>query len=149
MMQAEKNKIRMLSAGEIPLVARWAGAFHEKSASVSIDPPVFIRHWHQIFAVGAGVIFATSSLDGFIGGYIMHDPLDGVLTATEAFWFVGPKSRGSGIRLFSAFEAWALRQKCKRITMVHLMDSSPETLSRLYRRRGYVPLEMHYRKDLV
>lgn len=112
----------------------------------------FCQFWEQALTSHIGVIYLqqeAGQVTGAIGGVLYPDLYSGELVATEFFWFVRPGCRGGGIRLYKAFEAWARFMECKQIRMVHLMDSMPDQLARLYARLGYQPAETHYTKDLT
>lgn len=107
--------------------------------------------WDKFLAAGFGVIFTLREGDeviGALGGILFPDPNSGELWATELFWYVKPEFRGSGLKLLAEFEAWAKHRGAKRITMVHLINSMPEKLHRIYTMRGYSPVEVHYIKEL-
>lgn len=140
--------VRYLKASELPTLAEKAVRFTEASPSVKIVPELFEAYWQGLYSAGVGLIFVTDDLTGALGAMTMADPNDGELTAIEIFWFVEPESRGRGMDLMKAFEDWAKMIGCKRITIAHMMDSFPERLNKIYRRKGYLPLEIHYRKEL-
>ena len=112
----------------------------------------FCQVWKALFESGAGVVFILVDGDatiGTIGGVIHADLYSGRQVATEFFWFVQDGHRGAGLKLYRMFEAWAREQGATEIRMVHLMDSMPEKLSRVYHHLGFVPIETHYAKGLV
>lgn len=116
-------------------------------AGINFSDDIFISSWKNLFNLGFGVIFATEDYSGMIGGIKYPDTNSGELIASELFWFVDPSKRGEGIKLLNAFELWAINNNCKRIIMVHLMDSMPEKVGRFYERTGYRKLEVHYVKE--
>jgi len=70
------------------------------------------------------------------------------LTASAIFWYSRPGHRGNGIRLFNAFENWALQIGAKRLSVGHLARLLPNKFEKFYRRRGYELNELHYTKIL-
>jgi GNAT superfamily N-acetyltransferase len=113
---------------------------------------MFVRSWTALIESGAGIIFLLSSetrIAGALGGIAYPDLYSGDLIATEFFWFVREGSRGGGLKLYRAFEQWARDRQCSQIRMVHLLDSMPEKLSRVYKHLGFVPAETHYVKALT
>lgn len=86
---------------------------------------------------------------GAIGGIKAEDLHCGELIAVETFWFVNPVHRGHGLRLLELFEIWAKEEGCCKVAMIHLDDSMPETLKKLYGRRGYRLIESHYVREVV
>lgn len=89
-------------------------------------------------------------IQGGLGAIKAEDLHDGTLYAVETFWFVHPQYRklGIGVDLLNAFEAWAKAEGCKKVAMVHLVDSYPEVLKKFYEGVGYKLIELHYAKDL-
>lgn len=107
--------------------------------------------WFNLISSGAGKIFGLWDKDKIIGGIglILFPALeDGVMTTTEAFWFVDEKSRGGGMKLFLKAEKWAKESGSKRMNMIHLTNSMPEKLKSLYERRGYKMIEATYQKEI-
>lgn len=101
-----------------------------KSFQWMIDDPL-----HVILMGGAGAIGGSSAPHPFNHSHWM---------AQEVFWW----SEGrEGLKLLDAFEAWAA-ERCHSVRMITLEAVNPETMGRLYRRRGYAPLEHGYIKRL-
>jgi GNAT superfamily N-acetyltransferase len=70
--------------------------------------------------------------------------------ASELLWWVEKEHRNSpvGLRLFNAFESWA--SCADTITVGHYEGTEEsETISRLYQRKGYTPMERNYIKEMV
>lgn len=66
--------------------------------------------------------------------------------AKETVWFIAPSARGrDGLRMLDAYEAWAKEQGCRSVGMASLTTND---VSRIYERRGYVPVETHFLKPL-
>jgi GNAT superfamily N-acetyltransferase len=86
---------------------------------------------------------------GAIGGIKAEELHCGEMIAVETFWFVSPAHRGQGLRLLELFEEWARVEKCEKVAMIHLQDSMPETLKKLYERRGYRLIESHYVREVA
>jgi GNAT superfamily N-acetyltransferase len=84
---------------------------------------------------------------GIICGLKYNDINSGELTVTEAAWFVKKSCRRKGLILLKKFEEEAKRGNCKSIIMVHLLDSMPDKLQKIYKRMGYEPIEVHYKKE--
>jgi GNAT superfamily N-acetyltransferase len=126
--------------------------FAEAGLPGRLDASVAEQSWRSLLGGGFGAIWAIEDSGGsYIGGLgalIYPDMNDGRLVATEAFWYVRPECRGGGLRLLQVFEDWAKARGVSRLMMVHLQNLMPESLSRLYVRRGYRPLETHYMKEL-
>ena len=98
-----------------------------------------------------GKIFALEDerkITGALGFLIGPALEDGVLCCTEAFWYVDEKHRGAGLKLLNKFESYAKSIGCKRIGMVHLENSMPDKLKKLYTRKKYKHIESMYLKEL-
>ena len=109
---------------------------------------LFCRNWNSLIDSGSGEIIGlfNPGLCGALGYLIYPDINDGEICAIEAFWYVKKESRGSGIKLLTAFEERAIAAGSSKLIMVHLSNLMPEKLKRLYERTGYIPTEQHYMK---
>ncbi len=124
-----------------------------KTLSVHIDysSDVFIAHWTTLIKNNIGVIFIyekDEKIVGMIGGVKHPDINDGSLVAMEMFWAVLPSAKGCGIALLNKFESWAKNEGCRKIIMVRLIEFMPEYVGDIYKRKGYVPIEEHFMKEL-
>jgi GNAT superfamily N-acetyltransferase len=86
------------------------------------------------------------TIQGAIGFIISKDFHEDTKIAIETFWFVDPTYRGIGKELFNVFEATAKSMGCKKLAMIHLADSYPDSLEAFYLKNGYKLLEKHYVK---
>jgi len=149
-------RVRPISLKELPLILAEAVSFVEDSKHVPVDPMVFFQTWTKFIQTGIGTVFIMESpqdrpgvFRGGLGAVRMPDPNTGELTATEIFWHVKPEHRGHGLYLFKHFEKWARETGCTKVTVVHMADSMPDKLRRLYHRYGYRELETHYTKEIA
>jgi len=120
------------------------------SKHVKVDVEYATGVWMKWLSSGIGIVFALKKDDRLIGGLgaiKMPDIHCGLLTAVETFWFTNPEDRGDGLRLLDAYEKWAKDSGCKRVAIIHLADSYPEVLSRIYKRRGYELVEQHFVRE--
>lgn len=111
----------------------------------------WIPTWKELIRSKKGKIFALESDRKIIGalGFLISPALeDGVLCATEAFWYVDEQHRGAGLKLLNKYESYAKSMGCKRIAMVHLENSMPGKLKKLYTRKKYKHIESFYLKEL-
>jgi GNAT superfamily N-acetyltransferase len=141
--QATTNDLRML----LPLFHE----FHATSKFLKGVPDAFMESWNQILRLGLGVVFVQregSEIVGTLGGLATRDINSGHLVASEGFWFVRQTNRGSGLKLYKAFEKWARDRGCVQIQMVHLLDVNPESMAQLYGRMGYTAVETRYVMEL-
>ena len=142
--------VRRAEVSDLPRIEGCAREFYGASrilGRLPFDIDRFVAAWTQLLESGIGVVFVAEEAGeviGCIGGMIYPDLYSGVPVATEFFWIVQQEHRGSGLRLYKAFENWARKHNCVQIRMVHLSDSMPERLSRFYKHFGYEPAETHY-----
>ena len=111
----------------------------------------WILSWKELIRSKKGKIFALEDerkITGALGFLISPALEDGVLCCTEAFWYVDEKHRGAGLKLLNKFESYAKSIGCKRIGMVHLENSMPDKLKKLYTRKKYKHIESMYLKEL-
>lgn len=139
--------VRQCSTHDLPDIIPIALQFAEL-ANASLNVDLWLKNWTSFIEIGTGVIFVLESGKGMLGGAKYPDINSGELVAVEFFWYVDPQHRGEGLSLLNAFETWAKTSRCKKVMMVHLVNSMPERLSALYRRRGYSAVETHYCKEI-
>lgn len=113
----------------------------------------FAEVWKSLLAADVGVVFYEEEngiVSGIFGGVFSPDMFSGRMVAVENFWFVLPHKRGGSLalRLLKAFEDEAKARKCERIVMVTLEALSPESVSKIFTRRGYSVLEHSYAKEI-
>lgn len=143
--------VRIADISEIRKVAEFMTRFELATEHVTVNVDHTTAAYTALMKSGAAIFFILEDGGKMIGGLgaIKHPDLhSGELTAVETFWFVDPTHRGEGIALFNAFEQWGNEQGCKKLAMIHLSDSYPEILERLYKRRGYKLVEKHYVRSL-
>jgi GNAT superfamily N-acetyltransferase len=144
--------IRPVELAELTQLAKLGEKFWaEGKLPGKFVPEVFVKTWDTFHQLGMGAIiglFDGANPVGAIGAIAYPDPNDGELVVTETFWFVDPAHRGAGLKLLDAFEAWAMNRGAKRIVLVHLVQLAPEVLRRLYLRKGYQEIEVHFIKSL-
>lgn len=125
--------------------------FEEGKIPGNYNPDIFTNNWKALVDMKMGIIlglFIDGVARGFLGMIVMDDINDGNKTCQEAFWYVHPDHRGSGLRLLLAAEKMAKELSCKKMTMVHLLNPAGEKLSRIFTRMGYRPIETHYVREL-
>ena len=127
-------------------------AFEDASSMIKVDVQYAHDSYQKLLDRGVCKIYYAETdsrqIQGTIGFIITNDLHDGKKMAIEAFWFVDPKYRGLGKKLFDRFEKEAKKLGCKKLGMVHMVDSYPDTLKKFYENSGYKLLEMHYIKEI-
>lgn len=143
--------IREAEASETPTIGAMMKGYEAETAHVKVDVEHAAHTYAEMVRNGSATLFVLENNGEMIGGLGCvknRDVNDGALIAVELYWFVHPDHRGHGLKLLNHFESWATAQKCKRVLMMHLSDSMPETLRSLYERMGFVEVERTYMKEL-
>jgi hypothetical protein len=115
-----------------------------------VNVPHWASVWMNLLTAGVGRVlglWTNGLLVGGIGILITPSLEDGTLVAQEAFWFVTEESRGGGMKLFIKGEELARSTGAERMHMIHLSNSMPDKLKKLYERRGYREIETTYMKE--
>lgn len=146
-------EIKPICRFKLRALAEGAREFYAASKFLgSFDIQKFVDFWRPMIESEVGVIFIAEDdgeIAGAIAGLAYAEPYSGDLVVQEFFWFVRPGRRGPGLKLYEALEFWARQKGAKALRMVHLMDSMPDKLSRVYKRLGYKQVETLYSKDLA
>ena len=144
--------IRIIDSSEMRKVTEFMKQFEQASQFVKVD----IDHATKIYedAIDRGsmtvmVMEQENELIGSLAFLVAPDLHDGTLVGVETYWFMHPDHRRYGLKLFKLFETLAMNKGCTKLAMIHMMDSSPEVLEKLYRRRGYELIEKHYVKEIL
>lgn len=84
---------------------------------------------------------------GALVAYASQHQFAPVKVASELMWWVDPEHRGlSAAKMLQAYEDWAAERGCVFASMVSLDGNVAP--SKLYERRGYVPIERHFMKRI-
>jgi hypothetical protein len=133
----------------ISLAKQYEGGF---SQHVKVNVDHATKAYLHMVETGLAIVFALKNGTGIIGGLAAlkyPDINSGIMTAVECFWFVNPDQRGEGMKLLDSFEKWGSNNNCQRLALIHLEDSYPDVLQRIYKRKGYRLTESHYVKELI
>lgn len=156
-MPDERRKtIRQAELDDLPKLAAGAAEFYAASEFLtSFDIGRFCELWASLIGGDGpvtGVILIEEGEDGLIngalGGMVHRDIYGEALIAEELFWFMRPDTRGGGVRVYRAFEAWAKARGAVSMQMVHLLDSMPAKVARFYHAVGFKAAETRYIKSL-
>jgi GNAT superfamily N-acetyltransferase len=145
--------ITTLHSTNIPLLFPIGHAFSEEAGRADFNEAAFTDTWGNLLKLGLGEIYVASDRDGVVvaalGAAFLQDPFSGQQTATEAFWYVLPEHRksGVGLLLLDLFEDMAEEKGCEQILMVHFANLGAG-LQKLYESRGYSLLEQTFRKKI-
>jgi GNAT superfamily N-acetyltransferase len=145
--------IRDAMVEDVRSVAEYMKEFEEETAYVNVDVDHATKQYKRLLKDGnAGILMLindkTGEMNGALGYVVsqgLHDPL---IYAIETFWMVSKEHRGRGISLFFEFEKKAKALGADKIAMIHMVDSHPEVLARLYKKKGYDLIEHHYMRGI-
>lgn len=144
--------VTLCTVEDLPSLIEGANEFYSSSKFLQkFDAATFCELWKCLIVGGMGVIHIDRDGDvvtGAIGGIIHKEPYNSEKVMAEMFWFVRPEYRGLGVRLYKAFEKWAVESGAASIQMVHLLDSMPDKVGQFYIRCGYEAVETRYTKRL-
>lgn len=141
--------IRQIEAADVGAAVELLAEFRAEAAPhVTFDAPACARTVRTLASSRLG--FARLlDLDGPAGlmlGAVQPLTWAEGLAAREIVWFVRPACRGRwGLRLLDAFEAWARGVGARHVA---LTDAGHD-LSALCRRRGYVPAERVWMREVT
>jgi GNAT superfamily N-acetyltransferase len=142
--------IRRATAADVPRVLEMAARFIAETPYrdlIGASATHLADVLENVMADEYGVVL-LSGTDAIVAGMIVvivrPHPYSGESTAFELVWWVDPESRGDGIRLLRAAEAWATERGVTRMQMV-----APDVrVGALYERLGYQAIEVAYQRSL-
>lgn len=146
--------IRPATIADVPEIVRLGRAFRAAvyADSVADNPSQMHQTATQFIDQPSSVIFVAEDRGGALVGMIgliahVHF-ISGVLTASEAFWFVDPLHRGStGVKLLHRAMAWARERGATAMAMVQ--PHGAEDVGALYLRLGFMPIEVGWQLNLT
>jgi hypothetical protein len=121
----------------------WPEKFNEES---------FIKYWTIFINSKTGTIFILEEkgiIVGILGALLYIDPMTGSKHAQEIFWYVSKNHRGRGFLLLKAYDEWQMKAQCMISSIAHMLNFMPQKLNKVYKRYGYLPVEVHYRKEAM
>lgn len=143
--------LRELKAHEFD--ERLAPIFEEVQADAghagALNSDFFFPHWQHLMELG---IARTWEVPGAVlGALFVNDTFRGTPTALSVFWVSTKAARKGGecLKLLGAFEAAAREKKCTRMLMTAHCDANYKAMQRMFKRRGFKPLELEVQKELI
>lgn len=134
--------IRKATVSDIPRLLEMGQKFADKAGLVDHVGynPEHMATTFRLMIEGHIILIGES---GALGGMSGPHPFNYEhIIAQELFWW----SEGrEGLRLLGAFEEWA-RVNCHSVRMITLEAVDPDRTERIYKRRGYQPLERGFIK---
>jgi GNAT superfamily N-acetyltransferase len=146
------SPVRIIDSSEMRMVTEFMKLFELASKFVTVDIDHATKTYEGMIDHGIAVVMVIEDdgeLAGSLGFIVSQDLHSGEKVMIETFWFTHPEKRGCGLRLLDAYEKYAEDNNMDKIAMIHMMDSYPERLEKLYIRRGYKLIEKHYVKELI
>lgn len=142
--------IRTATTEDIPRLVELGIRFMRESGyarHLSVNPEAMAQLAGGLIDAEHGLVLVDEQrgeLVGMIGVIATHHPHSGDPVMSELFWYVLPRARGGGVRLLLEAEAWA------RVNGVgkSLVVSPNDSVSDMYERLGYIPLERQFIKNL-
>jgi hypothetical protein len=141
---------------ELVELAPMGEAFYEERSLLPgrFNKHVWITTWWNLLELPNFTMIRLLDDDdkarGALGAIATPDLNTGELMAIEQFWYVDRQARGKGLLLLTAFEEWAMSQGAVRCTIGHIWDEDRgEAWKRLFAMKHYLPLEIHYSKELA
>lgn len=142
--------IRPAVTEDVPRIVEMGLTFLRESSYRSI----FLENAQQVATLAERLIGSENgdvlliergdSIVGMIGLLAFEHFISGQRAASEVVYWVDPSSRGCGVRLLRAAEAWA---KAHGALMMQMISPS-ERVDTLYERLGYVPVERIFQRAL-
>ncbi len=142
--------IRAAAPADIPRLVELGVRFMRESRygqHLAVNPEAMEHLAAGLIEAPHGLVLvdeAHGEITGMIGVIATHHPHSGDPVMSELFWYVKPRARGGGVRLLLAAEDWARAGGITKSIVV----SPNKTVSALYERLGYAPLEQQFIKDL-
>ena len=146
------STIRIIDSSEMRKVTEFMTAFEKASSFITVDVDYASKTYEKLIRQGIAIVFVLEKGDELIGGLGCVKTAElhsGKSLLVETFWFVSPEHRGHGSLLITEFEKYAKTHNIDKVAMIHLMDSYPDKLEKLYLSRGYVLAEQHYIKEIL
>jgi GNAT superfamily N-acetyltransferase len=145
--------IRLARIDEVRVVVMFLSQSEEfPKLTLGHDVERIIREFTRMMKEGrAGILVMQDERGWLQGGLLFIKTLSlygGEPVAMKTSWYVAPKYRGKGMSLVHAFEKLAKELGCKKVVMSHLPGKQAERIERIYKRRGYKPIDIQYVKEV-
>lgn len=114
------------------------------AAGLEFDANATAESLRNLIANPQGVVFISEDGAGCIGGMMFRQFWNRLYVAQEFFWW----AEHDGLALLDAFEAWADERGANQLYMACLEALTPDRVANIYKRRGYVPQERGFVRDL-
>ena len=149
--------VRTATAEDLPQYIALARMFHAASPMHNVIPfddegySQFYLQAIEMPTVGVWLAEIDEEVVGIAGAllYPMYFSPN-TLVAQELWWWLTPKSRGSGAgaKMFKQIEDWAKDNGAAAVFMIALEDSRAKKMEHLYARAGFRPMERTFIKEV-
>ena len=141
-------RISEATTRDIPELVRFGKKFVDEIPSfrmIGVNGQALQRSFHSMIQMDNAKIWIAvvdGRIVGDIGMCLMLHPWNGILTASEFFWFVDKEHRGgrAAALLYARAERWAREEGAHAIQMISLVGGGVD-VPRLYRKRGFRRIE--------
>lgn len=94
------------------------------------------------------VVEVEEKIVGLLGGLIVNYPLNNKPMYSEFIWYVTPKYRKYGVRMYKKLEEYCRERGLTQVGMALMANSKADKLEKFYLKLGFELLEKHYIKTL-
>ena len=94
------------------------------------------------------VLEIEGKIVGLLGGIILNYPLNNKPMYSEWIWYVTPKYRKYGVKMYKKLEEYCKEQGITQIGMALMANSLADKLEKFYLKLGFELLEKHYIKEI-
>lgn len=140
--------VRDAKETDYPEIIRMGRAFAQAADQPDVDPDPLISVLNDLPILK---VVENGEVCGMAAAVVYpHYWSPDTLVAQELWWWVDETARGSraGVMLLEALEESAKVLGASKLMMLALDALNPDGVERLYRRRGYVPQERTFVKEL-
>lgn len=143
---------REATQGDVPRLQAMFAEFvrsTQYARYVGNDPEYSSGLLERLIANDDGAIFVAERnglVIGMLGLYVFQHPMSGRFVATEAFWWLDPAHRGSGVFLLRRGERWARAKGAHTLSLMAPADKP--RVAEIYEAIGYERVEITFQKNL-
>lgn len=142
--------VRQLKIEELPKATELFCKFWLSIKDVPKDSDYKVRIKNKLVSAlhsSESVILVDDSLSSVLCGTIIDNELLGYKAALELGWWIEPSIRSLKLAntYIHVFEDWALGQGARSV--IFGSEASLKSPGILYKRQGYLPFEVTYKKD--
>jgi RimJ/RimL family protein N-acetyltransferase len=143
--------LREATRSDVPAIVATGQRFIQASSyarALQDNPEQFMAFVAWLIEDPQGQVWVLEhrgSVCGILGATSFVHPMDGLPAAAEMFWWVDPETRGHGLKLLRAFEAWARARGARKV----IVAAPTPDVERLYERLHYTRVETSYERMIA